>query len=378
MLEITVILPVYNGEKYLNECIESVLKQAYTDFEFIIIDDGSYDGTAQICDSYAASDKRIRVIHKKNAGLISTRMSAIREASGIYIAFIDADDWWDAEFLQTLHKEITDGDFDLVAGGCIQEYEDRKVYKLNNIPCGEYVGSESMKLIYAQMLHFDGFFKFGILPYMWNKLFKKELLANAYERIDVRITDGEDVAVVMPYIAIAQSISIIDVCQYHYRMHSEQMTANKGIDFYENVSHLYLNLKERMRDKSCYEAFLPQLDQYMRYMVWMGNPKSFPKSRKHLFPYGKVPGNCKIILYAAGNVGGEYYEQLKETHYCEITAWVDKNRKFYEKQKEVIESPDVIFEREYDYIVIAIENSIVHREVKNWLTDNGIKADIIV
>lgn len=378
MPEISVILPVFNGQKYLNKCIESVLKQTYTDFEFKIVDDGSYDRTAKICDFYAASDKRVCIVREENVGVNFARWCAIKEAKGKYIAFIDADDWWDEEFLQTLYKELTDGDFDLVAGGCIQEYEDKKVYKLNNIPCGKYTSNESMRLIYAKMLYFEGFFKFGILPYMWNKLFKKELLLKAYERIDMKITDGEDVAVVMPYIAITQKVSIIEACQYHYRMHSGQTTANKGKNFYENVSRLYLNLKERMKDKPCYEVFLPQLDQYMRYMVWMGNPESFPRNRKYLFPYEKVPGNCRIILYAAGNIGSEYYKQLKETHYCEIAAWVDKNRKLYGKQKDVIESPNVIFEKEFDYIVVAIENPTVHEEVKKWLINNGIKAEIII
>lgn len=378
MPKISVILPVYNGEKYLNECIDSVLNQTFTNFELIIVDDGSHDKTAQICDTYVAADNRVHVIYQENAGLISARKRGLQEVKGRYVSFIDADDWWDKEFLQTFADEIAMADYDLIASGCIQEYEDKKVHKLNNIPCGKYIDSKQMKLICAKMLHFSGFFNFGILPYMWNKLFKTELLKIAYEQIDLKINDGEDVATVMPYIAIAQSVSIIDTCQYHYRMHSKQMTANKGIDFYENVSRLYINLKERMKDKSCYGFFLPQLDQYMRYMIWLGSPESFPQGRKYLFPYESVPSNCKIILYAAGTVGREYYSQLKETNYCEIVAWVDKNKELYEKQESIIKSPEVILKKEFDYIVIAIESATVHREVKAWLMERGILPEKII
>ena len=89
----SIIIPVYNVEKYLNKCVDSVLNQTFTDFEVILVDDGSPDNCPAICDSYAEKDKRVRVIHKQNGGLICARKSGLEAARGDYIGFVDSDDW---------------------------------------------------------------------------------------------------------------------------------------------------------------------------------------------------------------------------------------------------------------------------------------------
>lgn len=100
--KISVIVPVYKVEKYLPECIESVLAQTFTDFEFILVDDGSPDNSGKICDDYAARDSRIRVFHKENGGVSSARNLGVRQARSEYIAFLDSDDWWKPEFLEKM------------------------------------------------------------------------------------------------------------------------------------------------------------------------------------------------------------------------------------------------------------------------------------
>lgn len=100
--KVSVIVPVYKVEKYLPECIESILAQTFTDFELILVDDGSPDNSGKICDDYAAHDSRIRVFHKENGGVSSARNLGIRHARADYIAFLDSDDWWKPEFLEKM------------------------------------------------------------------------------------------------------------------------------------------------------------------------------------------------------------------------------------------------------------------------------------
>jgi len=101
---ISIIVPVYNAEKYLNRCIDSILKQTFTDLEIILVDDGSTDDSLKICEEYQKQDDRIIVIHKDNRGSTSARKAGVRIAKGAYIAFVDSDDWLELEMYETLYN----------------------------------------------------------------------------------------------------------------------------------------------------------------------------------------------------------------------------------------------------------------------------------
>lgn len=108
--KISIVVPVYNAEKYLDCCIKSILTQSYQNFELLLVDDGSNDSSAEICDNYACKDDRITVIHQKNAGVSAARNAGIAVCSGIYLVFLDADDWWDREFLATMEAGMENAD----------------------------------------------------------------------------------------------------------------------------------------------------------------------------------------------------------------------------------------------------------------------------
>lgn len=112
---ISVIIPVYNVEKYLNECVDSVICQTYTNLEILLIDDGSNDKSPKICDEYKAKDKRISVYHKKNGGLSDARNYGVSKAHGEYVSFIDSDDYCSPSFIETLYVTLINGECDLVA-----------------------------------------------------------------------------------------------------------------------------------------------------------------------------------------------------------------------------------------------------------------------
>ena len=111
MPKISVIVPVYNVEKYLHRCVDSILAQTFTDFELLLINDGSKDSSGVICDEYAAKDSRVLVFHKENGGVSSARNMGLDNAKGEWISFVDSDDWVEKEYLETLYQ---DGEFDFV------------------------------------------------------------------------------------------------------------------------------------------------------------------------------------------------------------------------------------------------------------------------
>lgn len=168
---ISIIVPVYNVEKYLKKCIESVLRQTYKDFELILVNDGSTDKSGKICDEYLKLDKRIRVIHKKNGGLSDARNIGIKAAKGEYIAFLDSDDWIENNCYETLINLIKENNADISICNFksvindkeqLDKYEKFVIEKFNNIEAlNQIYDKKNVEFILA-----------------WNKLFKKELLEN--------------------------------------------------------------------------------------------------------------------------------------------------------------------------------------------------------
>ncbi len=124
-MKVSVIVPVFNAEKYIRVCLDSIQMQTYKDYETIIVDDGSTDASGSICDQFAERNQRFQVIHKKNEGLICARKTGIMAAKGHYIAFVDADDWIDADFLETNIGRMEQVDADIVAAGCVKETDGR-------------------------------------------------------------------------------------------------------------------------------------------------------------------------------------------------------------------------------------------------------------
>ena len=126
---ISVIIPVYEVEKYIEKCLDSVINQTYTNLEIILVEDGSKDNSSKICDEYAKKDKRIQVIHKENAGVSSARNTGLDKANGKYIAFIDSDDYVDKEYIEYLYNEITKNNADISICGTIDIDENENVCK---------------------------------------------------------------------------------------------------------------------------------------------------------------------------------------------------------------------------------------------------------
>lgn len=377
-VKISVIVPIYNAEKYLETCLRSILNQTYQNFEAILVDDGSSDESGRICDQYAQQDERVLVVHKKNEGLICARKTGIMAAHGEYIAFVDADDWIDADFLETAVWQMEHEKADIVITGCIKEDGTCSEIVQNRIDPGIYDISRLVSDVYPGMLHYGSFYEFGILPYIWNKFYKRQLLETCYTGIDTRIYDGEDVAVTFPYLLKSQKAVITRDAKYHYRIHGESMTANRKADYYQNTARLYLYLASKFQESAYSQCMMPQLDNYMRMMIWQGNPSGFIESTKFIFPFGKIPQGAVIILYGAGYMGRIFHYQISLSGYCMIAAWVDKGYQREELRQMGVVGIEALREHRYDYVVLAVSNGDVAAEITDQLLSYGVDKGKII
>ena len=170
---ISVIVPVYNVELYLEDCVRSILSQTYSDLQIILVDDGSTDHSGEICDEYANIDARIIVIHKANGGLSDARNIGIKTATGKYVAFVDSDDCIDASMIEKLYRACDDNDADLSM--CFfEKFDEEKTYKMNHIHNQNKIEVCTGKDILADIYLVKKPFNHGCIV-IWNKLYKRDL-----------------------------------------------------------------------------------------------------------------------------------------------------------------------------------------------------------
>ena len=191
MHKLSIIVPVYNAKKYLKKCIDSILKQTYTDFELILIDDGSTDNSGEICDEYAKANSNIRVIHKENEGLVAARKTGLQNALGEYIGFVDSDDYIDEGMYETLMKPIEKNNADISIGGLVSVNENGVLNELfNKFAEGFYDKKRMTEEVFPKMLYHSGFINYGIIPGVVVKVFKKSVLEKGIAKVDNRIKMG--------------------------------------------------------------------------------------------------------------------------------------------------------------------------------------------
>lgn len=249
-MKFSVIVPVYNVECFLRQCVESVLNQSCGDFELILVDDGSPDNCPRICDEYALKDGRVKVIHKTNGGLVSARKAGCEVAVGEYVVCLDGDDYIAPNCLDSFAKAIDEYSPDICLCGFYKAYAENEVKCLPFENAGFYDKKTIEKHIYPYLIEdkYGRYFSASI----WAKAFRREIYTEYQTSVDSRIKIGEDQCVVKPCVFRAESLYVIDECLYYYRQNDESMTKCKGV-FDLSVPKLIANRFEKEIDVSSFD-----------------------------------------------------------------------------------------------------------------------------
>ena len=218
----SVVIPIYNVDKYLKQCIESVISQTFSDIEIILVDDGSPDSSPSICDSYASSDPRIKVIHKPNGGLVSARKAGAKEATADYIACVDGDDWIEPEYFEKFAKVIEQYSPDISCCGMIEQLKDgNMIYSKMKERSGYYTKEDIEQTIFPYLLDFS--------PQVLGKVFRRDIFIEVQLSVDNSIKMAEDACVVVPCVYKAHNMYILDDCLYDYRFNPASITKAKNV-----------------------------------------------------------------------------------------------------------------------------------------------------
>lgn len=219
---ISIIVPVYNAEQYLHRCIDSILAQSYTDFELLLIDDGSKDASGDICDEYASKDTRVRFFHKGNGGVSSARNLGLDNAQGEYITFCDADDYVSEDWLAAYSEAIANN-VDLAIQGYYAIDGNNTVEKQLQPHSGNTIEAKR-KLIESQFAQ-DTYY------YLWVKLFRRDLLEAHHIRFDKQSVLGEDTQFISKYLEYAVSFMCIDSMGYYYILPSQKKIYGPNVNY---------------------------------------------------------------------------------------------------------------------------------------------------
>lgn len=368
--KISIIMPVYNASMYLWRSIESVLLQTFRNFELICVDDGSTDNSLEILDDYASKDGRIKVISKKNGGQTSARREGLKEAKGIYVGFIDDDDYVDADMFEVMLSFAEVNKLDFVSSGYYLEGNYTTM-------CLDEVEAELYDSTTIQNLREKVFYNMnkkvsGVKGTLWNKLYKRELLLNAIKHMPDNLTIAEDKALIVSYLLYCNNAGIIKTPFYHWCINKGSFSRAERPNYLTDVQNTYNYFKSLYTHPLFTYEMRKQCEVYIIKLLLNGVNWNLGFTFDNLLRIDpvwmdEIPQNANIMIYGGGELANQYKHQLKNL----------RNDVFIRRDCG-FDKPSIEDYEGCDAVVIAIKNENKVKEIKNYLLNIGIpEKDIL-
>ena len=308
---VSIIVPVYNAEKTIRRCSESILHQSCGDFELLVVDDGSPDSSGAICDAYAAGDARVRVFHKENGGVSAARNLALEQARGKYIQFLDSDDWITPDATLLLLRAAEEHEADLVISDFYRVVGERVSVK-GDIAEGSVLTQEEYA---AHMMENPADFYYGVL---WNKLYRRSIVERYRLRMDEEISWCEDFLFNLEYIRCARRFYALNVPIYYYVKTkgslASQISISKTVRMKLTMFEYYNRLYKEIFDEEEYEKH--RLKVY-RFLLDAAGDGSVPPA---ILPNAKKLGDERVRVQpetlAEEGVMADAYRERKLLERC--------------------------------------------------------------
>lgn len=375
---ISVIVPIYNVEVYLRKCIDSIIAQKHTNLQIILVDDGSKDDSAAICDEYRQKDGRIEVVHKENGGLVSARKKGLAMARGKYIGFVDGDDYIDADFYSSMLRDIKEYDVDFVHSAVVREYGTKRQVSAQFEKGVYHIEGKQIDFIKKYMFDTnETFCMYNGLPF---KLFKAELIVSCYSNVPDTQWMGEDMLATVRCLLNSKKIYMDTYARYHYVIRNNSLCHQQNLDNLSKQAILYDTLLKVFEEYSVRDQMQEIVDDFFktRFITLIANLS--PERNIHIYSFSgisRIRGK-KVVIYCAGKVGQDYYAQLCRYRDIEVVAWADKNNKRYSFDYAKVLGKEDIVSIETDYLLIATLSDQAFVEIRQELIDIGIDESKII
>ncbi len=380
-IEISVIVPIYRIAQYLPKCIDSLINQSFLNFELILVNDGSPDECAKICDAYAQLDSRIKVIHKTNGGLLSARKAGLKVATGKYISFVDGDDWVDKYYLDILYKMMDENSSDLVVTGHFREF-DGKIETIVPKLTGVFHEDELKSQLLPNAIYNGRFCEHGISTYVWNKLFRRTLLTKILFDVPNEIIMGEDAAITYAYLTVAKTITISSIPLYYYRQRHDSIV--KSIEDpkteYYRLGLLMNFLRSKLLNVLDETNVKEQITYYLYSQILVRSGGLIYDERDSMIfnPFSNLKINSKVVVYSSGSFGQHILSTNIKNNYFNVVNWVDIDYHELKIGKNNVKPISAINDLAYDHLIIATINPTYYSDIKKELSLVGVEERKIV
>lgn len=246
---ISVIVPVYNVEKYLHQCIDSLLQQTYPNTEIILVDDGSKDNSGKICDEYAERYNNVIVVHKENAGLGMARNTGLEYITGKYVAFVDSDDWLSKDFLEVLHNNFISNNVDFCKSGFQQVKNNGIIVSVTQYKNELFEGDRAKKELLPRMVGSSPSQHDSIEMCVWGGLYNAEIIKSHGVRFpSERVLISEDLVFDIDYMQYANGACTVDAVCYNYRVNENSLTRSYRPDRYKACAYFYSEMEKKLKN----------------------------------------------------------------------------------------------------------------------------------
>ena len=366
---ISIIVPIYNGERYLEECLDSLKAQDYQNIEIMLINDGSTDNTENICRRYTTADQRFHYIYQKNAGPNTARKTGVEHASGTWVLFVDADDYVTVDccssFIAMQHQTGADMVF-----GKRQRFQGEKYGEESKVFQGVLSGEDVLtNLLKPRFL--DVSVVCAMLPILYNKRIVQDVL----RKIDLRIRFSEDSACTIACLRYAKCVSCLPQVVYFYRQSAASCchTHTKSCVIDQKRFRSFTNhaVEGTLNEK----IICKELDWIIVWNLLLGGYEFFGDF-PGIYPFGEITPGKRIVIYGAGVFGEELHDKFPLN--LTISGWVDKQADFYQSQGKQVSSVEDLRRMTFDYIVIAVINPEIADEIEQELQSMHIPAEKIL
>ncbi len=372
--KISIVVPVYNTELELPRCIDSIIKQTYSNLQIILIDDGSTDTSGKICDWYSTQDKRIEVYHTINNGSVIARKFGINISVGEYVGFVDSDDYIESNMFLEMLNNIVESDADFVHFGFIEENDN-----VRNVISNHYEMVFETKERYKKInfLCNHVFNQIGISPSIWSKLYKAKFIKKCFNNLPDKQQYGEDLLCLCSCILEANRISLSKKALYHYVVRKESLSHLNNREYVLKEVRLWNCILNLLENYECEDTVKENVFNYIKGRILLV-VEQITNRKVHIPRYYftdlELLNGKRIIIFGAGNVGQDYYSQICQYNKCVIVAWVDSKWYNYSFEYSEVVSIEKIKNMVFDLIIIAVANEQVGKEIKKLLMDNEYPA----